>query len=506
MSEPRKDLAPREGRDRLTENVTGQSFFNTKPSVDFLKRIHSWVNYLNFGEFFPNIDLLADTIREVGSNLRRAGAASYLGLANSLTGDVLVRPGDYSTLLHELTHVNPGFRGSLLVQEAGAYAIEIHACGDFEHALGPLMASDYELKDKRLGRMVAEATMALGAGVFQFLARTSETINEVTLAKELGKLVDEREAAFLRSTTTPEEYLVTAHGLSPFIASLLVKTTRDTKRSIMRSTTQQKKEFIGAFKALASFYHINLGYALQEAIDRTEEHFRNNEALTIQKTLLQGPKEVFARLKEYGYDIEVYRRLSEFMISKGASFAKFYGKEFPEFIEFTGTLGRRGIDVLGFALKYPSFMDAMVIGRGAEFLLRLAETEPEQASMIMEQLVTFDWRHPLRLNAVMDVIYAFEKHEMVYLNQVEKAKAAAISMYLVSIPIDIIDRFPVKLPHDYVFPYSDGGVHANWLCEAICKKILPAKNKESVLDALAKIIKSAYSQALPAREQQLLDA
>jgi hypothetical protein len=82
--------------------------------------------------------------------------------------------------------------------------------------------------------------------------------------------------------------------------------------------------------------------------------------------------------------------------------------------------------------------------------------------------------------------------------------AAAISMYLVSIPIDIIDRFPVKLPHDYVFLYSDGGVHANWLCEAICKKILPAKNKESVLDALAKIIKSAYSHALPGRDQHLL--
>ena len=39
-------------------------------------------------------------------------------------------------------------------------------------------------------------------------------------------------------------------------------TTKDNKKTVVRSTNQSKKEVFGAFKALTSFYHINLGYTL----------------------------------------------------------------------------------------------------------------------------------------------------------------------------------------------------------------------------------------------------
>nr|MDO8109646.1 hypothetical protein [Candidatus Sigynarchaeota archaeon] len=505
MANPRKDIAPYDRKRGLADNVVGENFYVKKPEIDFLKRVKSWVNYLGIDEFFPNIDELADRIREVGSNMRSAGDASFLGLASKLTYEVLIRPGDYATLLHELTHVNRELEGTLIPKEAGAFAIEIHACGDFDSNLNILFASDsYKSRDKRLGRIISEASIVLGVRIFQYLSGQRSACDEVTIAKQLGEMVNDYEQIFLKNNNmSAADYLTTVHKVTPFIATLILQTTKDTKQTILRSTSRHKKEFIGAFKALTSFYHINLGYTLKEAIAKTEEHFRQNEAMTIQKTLLEGPKEVFAKLKEYGYGAEVYQKIAEFMISKGPSLAKGYAEGLPKFIELTGTFGRRGIDILGFALMNPTFLDAMVLSKGAEGLLKLSVSEPEQVMLIMDELMKYDWRHQLRLECNMDIVYAYEKQAMYYLSPREKAKAAAVSMFIISVPLDIVSKFPVNLPSDMVFP-TPGRVSAWWACEKICTKLMQSNKKEESLDALIKIVKSAYLQALPASAREAL--
>ncbi len=504
MVDPRKDIvpvAPRDGKKGLTDNVIGENFYIKKAEVEFLRRVKSWVNYLGIEEFFPGIEDLADRISEVGSSLRSAGDASYLGLASKLTYEVLIRPGDYATLLHEITHVNKALEGTLIPREAGAFAIEIHACGDYENTLNILFNNErYKGRDKRIGRIIAEASIVLGIVIFQYLSTTRDTGDEVSVARDLAALVDRYETIYLKSSMSARDYLVLVHKVTPFIADRILEVTKDTKKSILRSTSRQKKEYIGAFKALVSFYHINLGYTLQDAIARTEEHFKENEALTIQKTLLEGPKEVFARLKEYGYEYEVYQRISEFMISKGASFAKGYAEGLPKLVQLSGSFGRKGIEILGFALKFPAFLDAMVLSRGAEGLLKLATTEPEQVQLVIDELMKFDWRHQLRLDCNLDISYAYEKQAMYYLKPREKAKAAAISIFLISIHPDVVQRFSVKLPADIVFPNA-GRISAWWSCEKICNRLMQSSKREESLDAMIKIVNAAYQQALPPATQ-----
>lgn len=386
MDEPNRGIIP--PKSEFTKEVIGQNFYVKKPEVEFLERVKSWLNYLSVEQFFPNIENLQDAIREVGSQVRDAGDASYLGLASRLTNQVLIRPGDYAVLLHELTHINNDFKDSIISEEAGAFAIQSFICGDYEKTLDNLLDSNYEDEEKRNGRLISEAVTALGQRIFKYLSNKKDT-DTVQLAKGLGALVDDYEEKFLKSEMTAEDYLVAVHKVTPKIAKLILEKTRDTKKTILRSTSIYKKEIIGSFKALTSFYHINLGYSLKDSIKCTEEHFQNKEAMTLQKSL-DGIKEVFSTLREYGYHPQVYKKLSEAILLQGPSFARAYSEQMPLLIKLSGCFGRSGIDLLGFALTNTSFLNAMTIGLGAQGLLEIMKHEPEMPEMIIKELMDLD--------------------------------------------------------------------------------------------------------------------
>ncbi|MFH1455694.1 MAG: hypothetical protein ABIF40_01970 [archaeon] len=417
-------------------DVIGQNFYVQNPEQEFTQQIQSWLKYLGIQDLFPNLNDI-EQMYEVGSELRNAGNASFLGLAGQRTNSVFFRPGDYNTLLHELIHNNPEFQGTLLAKEAGAFAVEIHTCGDYNILNDLIKGQSYQTSDKRIGRFVCEAMLVTGRPIFDILKKLPANVSEDEVLVGLTKLVNEAEQQYLKSPMTATEYLTDLHNVTPYVANYLLRNTKDTKRTIFRSTTQTKKDVIGAFKALTSFYHINLGYSLTDAINQTEEHFEKDEALTLHKTLMTGAKDVFAKLKEYGYSLEICQAVSEMIISQGASKAIDYSKGMPQFLELTGEYGPRGEEILSYALDNPNFLDAMVLTDGADGLLKLSKSEPENVPHLLHELSRFNWTHELAediLNVGPDYVYKTNRKQLAKLSIQERARIVALSMYLTSHP------------------------------------------------------------------------
>ena len=431
-----KELGENTESGPTTSNVVGQQFYVQEPEKEFTARVSNWLQYLGIKDMFPNLNELPTRIIEVGEKLRTAGDASFLGLADEKTNTVLIRPGDYATLLHELTHTNPDFKNKLLSSEAGAFAVQIFAAGDFEGAMGTLTSSlSYARKDKVMGRIIAEASLVLGRTVFDCLKTQDAGISEVQLVDDLGTLVRQYEKELQGKNMSAQDYLVQQHGITPVIADYLLSLTRDSNQTIVRSTSQTKKEVIGAFKALTSFYHVNIGYSLEQAIAQTEKHFQNDEALTIHKTLMAGAKDVFAKLKEYGYDLKICAKISEVMIQQGASCAIAYAKGLPALLEVSGHYGPRGKAIVGFALQHPNFLNALVLTNGAYGLLELSKTEPEQVPFILAELAQYNWNCPLSRESELDLeyVYRLNRRTLSLLTQREKAELTALTFYLTAI-------------------------------------------------------------------------
>ena len=432
-------------KDNLEDKIRGQNFYLNSPEEEFTKSVSSWLDYLEIKDLFPNLDQMPAKIIEIGDKLRDAGDASFLGLAEKGTNTLLIRPGDYAVLLHELVHANPEYENNLLSSEAGAFATSIFTCGDFEGEIESLLnGKSYCPDDKRKGRIVAEASLVLGREVLDYLKTKDNQTSIVTLVTELKELVDQYEQEFFDSDKTAVDYLIENHGLTENVAKFLLHVTKDTKETIVKSTSQTKKEIIGSFKSLVSFYHVNLNYDLDTAIDKTEKHFLDMEAMTIHKTLTNGAKDVFAKLKEYGYNLDVCRGISEAMISRGATNSISYAEGLPKFLELTGQYGPRGVELLDFAVKNPNFFDIMCLSDAASGLILLSETEPEQVGLVLEKLLKYKWNHELTTNthSVLSLGYLYDRHksEMRTLNPEDKAGSAALTLYLSSMPENIANK------------------------------------------------------------------
>ena len=337
------------------------------------------------------------------------------------------------------------FKEKLISSEAGAFATSIFACGNFEGEINGLINSDsYCSDEKRKGRIVAEASLVLGRRVLDYMKNKDNNTSIVKLVPELKELADNYEQEFISSDKTAEDYLIEEHGLTESVAKFLLYMTKDTKETIVRSTSQTKKEIIGSFKSLVSFYHVNLNYDLDAAIDKTEKHFLNMEAMTIHKTLTTGAKDVFAKLKEYGYNLDICRGISEAMISEGATKSISYAQGLPKFLELTGQYGPRGVELLDFAVKNPNFFDIMCLSDAASGLIRLSEAEPEQVSLVLEELSKYEWNHELTTsnNCVLSLGYLYDQHRdsMRKLSPQEKAVSSALTLYLSSMDSDLSDK------------------------------------------------------------------
>jgi hypothetical protein len=427
---------------------SGQQFYVESPEEGFIQRISSWLEYLKIDHFFPNISDLQDKILEVGEKLRDAGDASFFGVNDEQSQILLIRPGDYATLLHEITHNNPKLKKSLLSSEAGAFALEVLCVGDFDYTLESLLYSrSYSKKDKRLGKIITEVALVLGLKLIDFLVNEDYKISEAKLLSKLRQIINDTEKTyFFQQHHSALDYLVEFHGLSHRVADYFLNTTGDSKHTILRSITQTKKDVIGAFRGLVSFYHINLGYSLEDAIDKTEVHFEREEALTIYKTLTQGAKEVFAKLREYGYPLEACQRISEAIISFGGSRSQEYASGVPKFLELLAQFGPYGRNFLGFALSNKAFFDVLVLTNYSKALLKLSLTEPELVPMLMGELAQYDWdKSTVHFNEFLTFYFDSYMHRDVFdLSPELKAKSFGLFMYILSLGTDARREFMIS--------------------------------------------------------------
>ncbi len=423
----------------------GQQFYVESPEEEFIKRIDSWLNYLGIAQYFPNLDSLQDEIFEVGERLRNAADTSYFGVADRQNHIVLIRPWDYATLLHEITHNNPRLKKTILSSEAGAFALEIICVGDFDFALDSLLGSrTYSKKDKILCKIITEASLVLGLKLVDFLVQWNNNISQKRLINSLKQLIDEIERGyFIEKSHSAVDYLVDFQGLTPRVAEYLLNITGDTQNTILRSITQTKKDVIGAFRGLVSFYHINLGYTLNDAISKTEIHFERNEAQTIYKTLTTGAKEVFAKLREHGYPLEVCQKVSETLISFGGSKSKEYATSVPLLLELISQFGYQGKEFLGFVLSNKAFFDVLCLTNYSKSLLNLSKTEPELVPKILGELALYDWsKSTVSFREFRSFsIDSHMRRKVLDLPPDIKAKSFALIMYVLSLKKDKQENF-----------------------------------------------------------------
>jgi hypothetical protein len=220
--------------------------------------------------------------------------------------------------------------------------------------------------------------------------------------------------------------------VTPFVANYLLRITGATDESIIMSTSGMKKEVIGAFKSLTSFYAINLGYSIEDAVYKAESHFRRHDALAIHKTLQKGAKEVFSLMQESGYGLKESRTLCEFMINSGSTLSSAYSRGLPDFLKLIGKYGPNGKKVMEFALDNENFFDLMALPWTSYCLLKVSQSEPLQPILVMSELTKYDWKNPTftkeKLTGADDLFEDVEIMSNLTFN--EKAQLVALGIYM----------------------------------------------------------------------------
>lgn len=380
--------------------VSGSSFYVADVGQAFIDRVYSWLNYLRIAQFFPDLDGL-DNIKAVGSNLRDIGEERLYGMADKKTGRTIIRPGDFVSLLHELYHVNRVVKGSALDSEAGALAAQVFSTGDYKRAVENFLRAKYKDEEKRAARVLTEATLVGGRDVFDWLRDVKDKTNYVNLIHYLGERINEFEGRYRHKS--PLEYLIEIHSVPEEVAQKLIAMTEHDSATIVRSTDDTKKNMLGAFKGLASFLHINLGYSLDEAIARTVQMFKDEEALTINQTLYLGSKEVFARFEEYGVPQEFTVQLVRKLISEGSDRARLYAETFPQLLDLSQRFGPNGWHFLGNALRNPGFTYMLLNQNGIEVLNQMYEKDPSVVPFVLKNLLELDWRFEMDLGKLISI-------------------------------------------------------------------------------------------------------
>jgi len=395
--------------------ITGSSFYVEELDSSFVERIYNWLGYLELGEFFPRRDI--GKVLEVGNSLRDIGKYKIYGMGDGRTGKVIVRPGDFVSLLYVLFR-GERIRGTVLDSEPGSLAAQVLVTGDYKRAVKDFLESKYEDADKEVARVMTEATLVGGKNVLNWLKEVGDEIFEeelsltrilkstviigrpskrlkkgsyVTLIDHLGKRISEFEEKYKSLSKSPEDYLVEVHKVPREIAERIVRTTHHTTDTVIRATDDTKKNMIGAFKGLASFLHINLNYPLDEAIARAIEMFRSDEATTINQTLYHGSKEVFARFQEYGVPRDFTVALVDKLISDGSDYAKLYAERFPKLLDFSQRFGPNGWNFLGTSLRDRGLTYMLLNQDGVGLLNKIYDVDPSSFPALLETLLQVNW-------------------------------------------------------------------------------------------------------------------
>ncbi len=362
--------------------IRGSSFYVKRSPDEFVERVKEWLEFLKADDLIP--DPASITTLEVGNILQKMGGSRLYGEASERVNTILFRPGDYSTFIHEVKHLDE--EDNALSGEAGSFAVQVFTTGEYDFANRAL--GSYESDDQKLIRLLTEAVFVGGSEAFEWLKeydktylnfRHEKTFDHVDLTAHLSRRIDEFKQRVVASGITPEQYLIGFHKLPKEVADSILEVTGDDLESVVLGTNGTKKKMISSFRALTSFYFINLGYPLPEAIDKTLTHFKKGEALTLSETLWDGAKEIYARFTEYNVPFDLQRRFVENMLSHGTETAKKDAEELPRLFDFTANFGKNGWVLIDTMLSQPSFRT---------ILLSLASEYQNDPSFVTSQVIS----------------------------------------------------------------------------------------------------------------------
>ena len=462
--------------------ITGSNFYVKELDSSFVERIYNWLGYLELGEFFPKRD--TGGVLEVGNTLRDIGKYRIYGMGDGRTGKTVVRPGDFVSLLYVLFR-NERIRGTVLDSEPGSLAAQVLATGDYKRAVKDFLESKYEDADKQVARVMTEATLVGGKQALNWLKEVGDEVFEeelsltrvlkntviigrpskrlkkgtyVTLIDHLDNRISEFEEKYKSLSKSPEDYLVEVHRVPREVAERIVETTHHTTDTVIRATDDTKKNMIGAFKGLASFLHINLNYPLDEAIARTIEMFKSDEATTVNQTLYHGSKEVFARFEEYGVPRELTVALVDKLISGGSDYARLYAEKFPKLLDLSQRFGPNGWNFLGNVLRDRGFAYMMLNQGGVNVLNKIYDLDPSSFPNLLENLLQIDWNFAKRFADIYldsDPTASFQKLP-IKLDSKTRAKILAMQIAYLSMRDDVRQKLGETTPA--LCPYMEASL------------------------------------------------
>lgn len=424
-------------QERRLPSWLGQNFHAADMEKAFAERVRSWLAHLDLEQWAPDLESLKIQVIETGERLRSVGDASFLGLADSGNNICLIRPGDYVILVHELMHVLPDIQGSMLADEPGAFAMGIHCGSDLEGELSKLFGSDsYSSGQKRNGRLACEAMLVMGKEMFPFLGQIESSISTPKFLDQLRGQIREFQQDLARRRISGVNYLQEYHGLPPSVGSRLMEASGEDDQSIVTSTSDVKRNYIFASKTLAGFYHVNLRYDLAEGFRRLEQHFSDQEALTLSRTLCEGSKDVYALTLEFGLPLPVICALTEYMLINGAERGIEYAKGVPDLLRLCGRKGRRGADFLAHALANPGLFDILTLGNWAKALLKVFQEEPDVCHEMIRLIQSIQWRHQIAQNSDSRPFNSFPLRDGRFqgIGATEKAEILVASVLVFSLP------------------------------------------------------------------------
>ncbi len=381
----RQDEEPQYSSFLSVAGIRGTSFYVKRSPDEFVERVKEWLTFLKADDLIP--DPSSVTTLEVGTILQQIGDHRLYGEASSSVNTILFRPGDYSTFIHELKHL--GEQDNALAGEAGSFAVQVFTTGEYDIAESALNAH-YNENDKKLIRLLTEAVFVGGSETFEWLKEYDKTylnfnhektIDHVDLTAHLQHRIDEFKDRVVASGITPEQYLIGFHKIPKEVADQILKVTGDDLESVVLGTNGTKKKMISAFRALTSFYFINLGYPLDQSIDKTLEHFRKDEAMTIAEALWGGAKEIYARFTEYNVPFDLQRRFVENMLSHGTKTAKEDAETLPRVFDFTANFGKNGWALIDIMIRDNNFRDRL-LGLASDY-----RSDPSHVTFEVTQLL-----------------------------------------------------------------------------------------------------------------------
>jgi hypothetical protein len=374
----------------------------------------------------------------------------------------------------------------VLDSEPGSLAAQVLVTGDYKRAVEDFLKSKYEDVDKEVARVMTEATLVGGKNVLNWLKEVGDEVFEeelsltrvlkntvimgrpskrlkkgsyVALIDHLGKRISEFEERYKSLSKSPEDYLIEVHKIPREVAERIVRTTHHTTDTVIRATDDTKKNMIGAFKGLASFLHINLNYPLDEAIARTIEMFKNDEATTVNQTLYHGSKEVFARFEEYGVPREFTVALVDKLISNGSDYARLYAEGFPKLLDFSQRFGPNGWSFLGNTLRDRGLTYMLLNQNGVKMLNDIYDRDPSSFPALLEKLLQIDWSFAKQFSNIFyfDPTEAFQKLP-IKLEPETRAKILSMAIAVHSMRSDVGAEL---YKHGVPFEMMHGGVEGN---------------------------------------------